>query len=252
MNWIIAGGLGVAALVLLFSLIWLLKQRKKSSIRARRREDLRRSMQRLGLGVIWEAPFYNARLIGVAGQIQGISLRMELWDGDREGFLRLTTWYPRRLRQGLRLRTRGHRWFEQRRQKQTLLLDDKDFDEAFTVTSTKGHQDRASELFNDMLRSRLLQLAKEVDDIELGENCLYVYVGHSVEAGKAVELVEQTWQTAQMVYGQAAQIGPSKTLTKTEYEAASKQALGRGEAYVDEFPGGSRGESSPRAGASEG
>src|SRR5690625_7809080 len=100
MNWIVVAGLIAAALALLIYLIWLIKWRRRIQIQARRREELKQSLEELGLRDFWETRVYNARIFGVAGALQKNSLRIELWEGDGKSVLRLTSSFSRQVRQG--------------------------------------------------------------------------------------------------------------------------------------------------------
>lgn len=249
MNWIIAIGLGAAAVGLLFYLIWLIKWRRQGRSRVRRREELRRAMERLGLGIMWETPFYNTRLLGIAGLVEGFPLRMELWEGDRDSCLRLTVWYPRRLRQGVRLRGKGDRWFKYGRRRASVLTGVEAFDQTFNLTSTVGEEERGRQLVSPPIQDELLQLAQEMDHIELGEYGLYMYATRSVEATRAARLINEALQIAARLSQRAAELGPSKAVTKTKYEAQSKMSMEREVderevAYLDDFPGGSSRDSS--------
>lgn len=227
MNWIVVAGLIAAALALLIYLIWLIKWRRRIQIQARRREELKQSLEELGLRDFWETRVYNARIFGVAGALQKNSLRIELWEGDRKSFMRLTSSFSRQLRQGIRVRTRTPYKFGLRWRQRTFTIGDEEFDEVFIITSATKNKERAKALLNTTIRTKLLNLAKKVEIIEIDDRRFYIYCDQSLEGTQAAELIKQVIQISELLEERAAEVGPAEATAKTEYEVASKKTLGR-------------------------
>lgn len=226
-TWVLLAGLLAAFIALAIAGWWLLRRRRREASRAELSEELERSVRRLGLTSLWKTPFFEADVFGIDGEINGFDVRTELWGHPGGDCLRSTIRFPRPLKQGLRVRMNRRRWLEQWWQMSPVATGDSAFDERFQVYSHDEDEDRASQVLAPFIRHRFVQLAKDVDDIEVGDRSLYIFVDGGCEAGRIEKTIRDGLTLAVELINRSTEVGPLHTAGHTQYELIAVDALGR-------------------------
>ncbi len=223
---------------------WLLRRRKRHEMRTEVAQELRDSVRGLGLGMVWQAPLFQADIFGIRGKVDEFELRAELWDKSGHDFIRVSVYFPRSIQQDLRIRLRNKKGLSNLWRIQEVTVDDERFDEMFRVYTRPNRVDSVTEILASALRRRLVSLGERVDDLKLGDRSLYVLIDGGVRPSMVAPLISDSLELARIYYERSLDQIPSGGGRNTQYEMAAEDVLGResrGPLSTVALPAGSRG-----------
>ena len=240
MSWLVPGTLGLVFLGLGSAAWWLLRQRRRNEMRRELAEDLARSVHRLGLDTVWQAPLFQADVFGIRGVVDDFDVRAELWDKSTHEFFRLSIHFPQSMRQDFRIRAGKLLGMEKLWRLTSVELNDRRFDEKFEVYCHPEADDQVAEVLTAKVRRLLLDVVDEVDGIKIGDHSLYLYVDEGVEVDVVERIIGGALRASMELYRRARQVGPTRSAEEMAYERVSMDVLGRegGDQQADEMPCG--------------
>ncbi len=206
---------------------WLGRQRKRSDEREEMMAELRRRVERLGIGTVWQTPLFQVDVYGVRGEVNDFDIRCEIWDKASRDLFRLSIYFPRSTRQQCTLRSERRPTLKPLGQITAIEVGDEAFDQRFQLRGPEQGSEVIKELFDQELRDRLMKLVEDCDGLRIGDRSLYLYREAPVSPAEVERFLQDGLAAAAKYFQRSRKVGPTTENTDITYEMAAIDVLGR-------------------------
>jgi len=190
-------------------------------------ESVEATAKALGLTRVSERQLFGEQVRVLHGTFKELDVEVEVSRGHWKPYVRLTIGFPRRLAQDLSVESsQPSGMVSQLRRWHEIKMDDQEFDKRFIV---KGRDpDRLSQVFPEGTRYQLVRLAREVDDIHISDDTMFLFAERALEGKSLTKLLKKSLEVGERLYRTAVELGPrSPKMRATHYERATTQTMSR-------------------------
>ena len=190
-------------------------------------EGLQTLARSLGLENFDRRAIYGDLTHHVDGTFNQLGVDLEVQVGRHHGYARVTVEFPQTLDQDLTIlsdrKPAARNWLL--RQKETEIGVE-DFDRDFILLAR--HPKRLKAMLTPAIRFQLRRLIDRVDDLEIGDETVFVMARDLTDAEGVSSLLKKVIEVSERIYATAGQLGPSPSKVEaTVYEQATSSIYSR-------------------------
>jgi hypothetical protein len=223
---LIFGGFIVAALLIVWAGLMAASPKEDKELNIDW-ESVDATARALGLTRLSERELFGEEVRVLRGSFKELEIEVEVSRGHWAPYVRLAVGFPRRLAQDLVVETDHADGVVSRlRRLREIKMDDQEFDRRFIIRGRDP--DRLSQVFPEGTRYQLVRLAREVDNIRITDDTLFLFAERGLEGESLPKLIKKSLEVGQRLYQTAVELGPrSPKLRATHYERATTQTMAR-------------------------